>query len=250
MPWFVHQKASGLRIRAWVRLLAIIALVSAHAAVLAAIGVGRSTPIAVDAIEIAIDTTSNAQPEGANSPPEPEPAPQQEPKQPPEPELPPNAPEPEPEAPLTAPEPEPPKQEPPPKPEPKATKTSAAELERLRERREQAEQRAVAADQRRQLAAAEVAQAKASFGAIVAARIDAAKFYPAEARNNGIVGSVGVRFSIGADGRVTNAILTRSSGSTILDAAALQIFKSLQAPIPPGGAFSGAINIRYSLGRS
>jgi protein TonB len=239
MPWFVHQKASGLRIRAWVRLLAIIALVSAHAAVLAAIGVGRSTPIAVDAIEIAIDTTSNAQPEGANSPPEPEPAPQQEPEQPPEPEPPP-----------TAPEPEPRKEEPAPKPEPKATKPSDSELERLRERRAQAQQRAVAADQRRQLAAAEAAQAKASFGAIVAARIDAAKFYPAEARNNGIVGSVGVRFSIGADGRVTNAILTRSSGSTILDAAALQIFKSLQAPIPPGGAFSGAINIRYSLGRS
>jgi protein TonB len=124
------------------------------------------------------------------------------------------------------------------------------ELERQREKRLKAQQQALAAAQQRQAMAAEAAQARATFGAVVAARINAAKFYPSEARSAGIVGVVAVRFAIGSDGRVTQATLSQSSGSAVLDAAALQIFRSLQTPEPPGGSFSGSINIRYSLGRS
>lgn len=253
-------KRTEVWLRRWFRPLVVASLVSIHAAVLAAGSASYPKPVSADAIEIAIDTTQVPLPEAVTAPPpvpEPEPEQPKDDEQPPEPvpeELPPEQPpslelpEPPPQEP---PIPEPLKEEPPsppkeaPKPQP-----SAVELERQREKRLKAQQQALAAAQQRQAMAAEAAQARATFGAVVAARINAAKFYPSEARSAGIVGVVAVRFAIGSDGRVTQATLSQSSGSAVLDAAALQIFRSLQTPEPPGGSFSGSINIRYSLGRS
>lgn len=46
--------------------------------------------------------------------------------------------------------------------------------------------------------------------------------YPSEARKNGVEGNVGVRVLIDANGRVTSASVSSSSGSSLLDQAALQ----------------------------
>lgn len=96
--------------------------------------------------------------------------------------------------------------------------------------------------------AADLKQARASYASIVLARINAAKFYPAEARKDNITGNVGVSFSIGADGTVTHASLRASSGSSLLDDAALRLLRGLRAPPPPEGNYSAATTIRYSLG--
>ena len=253
-------KRTEVWLRRWFRPLVVASLVSIHAAVLAAGSASYPKPVSADAIEIAIDTTQVPPPEAVTAPP---PVPEPEPEQPKDIEQPPEtAPEeipPEPAPPLDLlepppqepPIPEPPKPEPPQPPKEVAKpQPSAVELERQREKRLKAQQQALAAAQQRQAMAAEAAQARATFGAIVAARINAAKFYPSEARSAGIVGVVAVRFAIGSDGRVTQATLSQSSGSAFLDAAALQIFRSLQTPEPPGGSFSGSINIRYTLGRS
>jgi protein TonB len=234
---FPAQSTSGLHLRAPVRLLAIIMLSGVHLAALATFGVSAPKQIMADAIEVAIETHPQAQSEILAPPPEsePEPVPLPEPIDPqdPEPDI------------APVPQAQPPKPETPPRPKPNPSKPTAAEIERLRERRAAAQQQA----QQRVLLAAQTAQARGTYAAIVAAKINAAKFYPADARQKGIIGSVGVRFSIGPDGRITEATLVQSSGSASLDAAALQIFKSLQAPAPPGAAFYGAINIRYTLGR-
>ena len=252
-------KRTEVWLRRWFRPLVVASVGSIHAAVLAAGTVSYPKPVSADAIEIAIDTMQVPLPEAVNAPP---PVPESEPEQPKEIEQPPEpAPEkipPEPAPPLDL--LEPPRQEPPipepPKPEPpqppkEVTKPqpSAVEFERQREKRLKAKQQAPAVSQQRQAMAAEATQARATFGAIVAARINAAKFYPSEARSAGIVGVVGIRFAIGSDGRVTQASLSQTSGSAVLDAAALQIFRSLKTPEPPGGSFSGQINIRYSLER-
>lgn len=253
-------KRTEVWLRRWFRPLAVASLVSIHAALLATGSVSYPKPVSVDAIEIAIDTTQVPLPEAVTTPspvPEPEPEEPKDIEQPLESvpeelptEQPPSLELPEP-PPQEQPIPEPLKEEPPPPPkEVPKPQPSAVELERQREKRLKAQQQALAAAQQRQAMAAEAAQARATFGAVVAARINAAKFYPSEARSAGIVGAVGVRFMIGPDGRITQATLSQSSGAAVLDAAALQIFRSLQTPEPPGGSFSGSINIRYSLGRT
>lgn len=55
--------------------------------------------------------------------------------------------------------------------------------------------------------------------------------YPAEARGK-IYGDLQMTVSIGSDGRLVNAVIERSSGSPVLDAAARRIVK-LAAPYPP-----------------
>jgi periplasmic protein TonB len=97
--------------------------------------------------------------------------------------------------------------------------------------------------------ASDLKQARAAYASIILARINAAKFYPAEARKDNITGNVGVAFSIGADGTVTRASLRSSSGSSLLDEAALRLLRNLHAPPPPAGAYSAATTIRYTIGR-
>lgn len=55
--------------------------------------------------------------------------------------------------------------------------------------------------------------------------------YPAEARGR-IYGDLQMTVSIGSDGRLVSAVIERSSGSQVLDAAARRIVK-LAAPYPP-----------------
>ena len=99
------------------------------------------------------------------------------------------------------------------------------------------------------LKAEEVAAARASYGAIVMAKINAAKFYPQAARSSGVVGIVGVQFNIDVLGKVISAHVIRSSGHDLLDQAALDILRSLELPAPPAGSFSANTNIKFSLMR-
>ena len=99
------------------------------------------------------------------------------------------------------------------------------------------------------LKAEEVAAARASYGAIVMAKINAAKFYPAAARSSGVTGIVGVQFNIDALGKVVSAHVIRSSGHDLLDQAALDILRSLDLPPPPAGSFSANTNIKFTLVR-
>ena len=124
------------------------------------------------------------------------------------------------------------------------------DLERERQKRVEAQKRKAELDQRRRESEASLSRARATYAGLVASRINAGKFYPSEARRGGITGVVSVKFSIGADGRAFNYSIAGSSGSTILDDAALTIFRSLEVPPPPEKIFSGTINIRYTLQRS
>ena len=99
------------------------------------------------------------------------------------------------------------------------------------------------------LKAEEVAAARASYGAIVMAKINAAKFYPTAARSSGVTGIVGVQFTINALGQMVSAHVIHSSGHDILDQAALDILRSLELPAPPAGSFSANTNIKFTLMR-
>ena len=221
------QPSSGDRHAAgpfWVRPVVALSVLAVHVAALA--GAGSISPKfkPIDAIEIGIEREAQ----------EPEPIPVTEQFDPPEPtmvepameEAPP--PEPVVELPVEQPPPQPPK----PMVEPQKSpiiKNKPAVLPGLK--------------------AEEVAAARASYGAIVMAKINAAKFYPAAARSSGVTGIVGVQFNIDALGKVISAHVIRSSGHDLLDQAALDILRSLDLPPPPAGSFSANTNIKFTLVR-
>jgi len=62
-------------------------------------------------------------------------------------------------------------------------------------------------------------------------RIERARFYPDQARREGIEGTVELEFALSADGQVQEIWVLRSSGSSILDEAAIQVVKRA-APYP------------------
>ena len=208
----------------WVRPVVALFVLAVHVAALA--GAGSISPKfkPIDAIEIGIEREAQ----------EPDPIPVTEQFDPPEPtmvepameEAPP--PEPVAELPVEQPPPQPPK----PMVEPQKSpiiKNKPAVLPGLK--------------------AEEVAAARASYGAIVMAKINAAKFYPAAARSSGVTGIVGVQFNIDALGKVVSAHVIRSSGHDLLDQAALDILRSLDLPPPPAGSFSANTNIKFTLMR-
>ena len=208
----------------WVRPVVALSVLAVHVAALA--GVGSISPKfkPIDAIEIGIEREAQ----------EPKPVPVTEQFDPPEPaspepvaqELP--LPEPVAEWPVEQPPPQPPK----PMVEPQKSpiiKNKSAVLPGLK--------------------AEEVAAARASYGAIVMAKINAAKFYPAAARSSGVTGIVGVQFNIDALGKVISAHVIRSSGHDLLNQAALEILRSLDLPPPPAGSFSANTNIKFTLMR-
>ena len=208
----------------WVRPVVALSVLAVHVAALA--GAGSISPKfkPIDAIEIGIEREAQ----------EPDPIPVTEQFDPPEPtmvepameEAPP--PEPVVELPVEQPPPQPPK----PMVEPQKSpiiKNKPAVLPGLK--------------------AEEVAAARASYGAIVMAKINAAKFYPAAARSSGVTGIVGVQFNIDALGKVVSAHVIRSSGHDLLDQAALDILRSLDLPPPPAGSFSANTNIKFTLVR-
>ena len=208
----------------WVRPVVALSVLAVHVAALA--GAGSISPKfkPIDAIEIGIEREAQ----------EPEPVPVTKQFDPPEPaspepvaqELPP--PDPVAEWPVEQPPPQPPK----PMVEPQKSpiiKNKPAVLPGLK--------------------AEEVAAARASYGAIIMAKINAAKFYPAAARSSGVTGIVGVQFNIDALGKVISAHVIRSSGHDLLDQAALDILRSLDLPPPPAGSFSANTNIKFTLVR-
>ena len=98
-----------------------------------------------------------------------------------------------------------------------------------------------------QRAATSSAAARSSYAAIISAAINARKFYPSAARDQGSSGPVGLAFSVDGSGRVTSVTVTRSSGNALLDNAAYQAVLAMQAPPPPGGSFIASISLRFSL---
>lgn len=96
-------------------------------------------------------------------------------------------------------------------------------------------------------AASEVSASQ--YASMVVRAIQANRFYPASARNDGVTGSVSVHFTVGPSGRVRSAHVIRSSGSATLDGAALQIVRSIAPPPPPGGVFTGSTSLRFNLSR-
>lgn len=73
-------------------------------------------------------------------------------------------------------------------------------------------------------------------------------FYPEKARKRNLEGTVTILTEVAADGKTCEASVAQSSGSSILDRAAVSFVKSLfPAPISPLKAFSGTLRIRYIL---
>lgn len=63
--------------------------------------------------------------------------------------------------------------------------------------------------------------------ALIEARIRRNRVYPAAARWRGIEGAVKASVSVDAEGRLTGERIVRSSGSTILDQAALELLRAI-----------------------
>ncbi len=64
---------------------------------------------------------------------------------------------------------------------------------------------------------------------------DQNSFYPREASQTNEGGTVRVHITISGDGRVTSIDLVQSSGSGVLDVAALAVFRNARLPpLPPG----------------
>ena len=64
---------------------------------------------------------------------------------------------------------------------------------------------------------------------------DQNSFYPREASQTDEGGNVRVHIVISGDGRVTSIDVVQSSGSSVLDAAALAVFRNARLPpLPPG----------------
>ena len=77
-------------------------------------------------------------------------------------------------------------------------------------------------------------------------RIARFKRYPREARRDGVVGKVMVRFTVLADGRLQSPQLTGSSGDSRLDQAALDML-SRASPLPPIPRSLGVGKLELSL---
>jgi periplasmic protein TonB len=88
---------------------------------------------------------------------------------------------------------------------------------------------------------------QSAYASLVSAQINANKVYPSLAREQGISGVVNIAFTISRAGRVQNAIVTRSSGSAVLDTSAKQAVLAIALPPPPEGRFSSSVPIRFGL---
>jgi len=84
------------------------------------------------------------------------------------------------------------------------------------------------------------------WNALLAAWLAANRRYPEEARRRGVEGEVTVRFSVAADGRVTDVVIAAGSGSSALDGAAVAMLRGARLP-PPGTDVTRTIRIRYRL---
>jgi protein TonB len=94
-------------------------------------------------------------------------------------------------------------------------------------------------------------QMSAAWRQALAAWLADHKTYPDEARRRGAEGSVTLRFTIDRAGRVLGVMLLRSSGSSILDAAAEAMLRGATLPAPPAtmtqDTFTVTVQVRYAL---
>lgn len=75
---------------------------------------------------------------------------------------------------------------------------------------------------------------------VIKLRIERRKRYPALARELDVSGRVGIAYTIDRSGRLTDAAVIQSSGSDILDKAALQAVRTALFPPMPKGAWRGS----------
>lgn len=78
------------------------------------------------------------------------------------------------------------------------------------------------------------------------------KRYPRVAVDNAWEGAVAVQMAVGADGRIAELRVTRSSGHAVLDREALRLFESAQSRVPiprelRGQAFEIGVEVVYDL---
>ncbi len=85
------------------------------------------------------------------------------------------------------------------------------------------------------------------WNALLAAWLAANRRYPDEARRRSEEGEVTVKFSVAADGRVSEAAVVKGSGFAALDAAALRLLQGATLP-PPGIEATRTVRIRFRLG--
>lgn len=83
------------------------------------------------------------------------------------------------------------------------------------------------------------------YAAQVSAAINRQKHFPSEAVRRKLRGAVGLSFTIDAVGKISRAAIAESSGSDVLDAAAMRMLSSARLPSPPSGLFHGSIVIRF-----
>jgi protein TonB len=77
-------------------------------------------------------------------------------------------------------------------------------------------------------------------------RLQSKQFYPPRARERGIEGKVSLRVSLDSQGRSKSVRIIESSGSSILDQAALDLVGDA-LPFEPGGNVTMDISIGYKL---
>ena len=83
----------------------------------------------------------------------------------------------------------------------------------------------------------------------LAAWLSAHKTYPEAARQRGIEGIVGLRFTVNRSGRVIALNVIRSSGSDVLDSAAEAMLRNaaLPAPDPAQDRVTVSVQLHYTL---
>ncbi len=87
-------------------------------------------------------------------------------------------------------------------------------------------------------------EAAASWKSEIVMRISSVKEYPEEARAQATSGTATVAFSVDRSGRITSARLVGSSGSSILDQAAVAtVHRANPVPPPPAGVPGGSFTI-------
>jgi TonB family protein len=78
---------------------------------------------------------------------------------------------------------------------------------------------------------------------------DVHSFYPKEAAQTNESGDVRVRIVIAPDGRITSVEVVQGSGSSVLDAAAVAVFRGANLPPPPPGTpaqpFDRVVTVHY-----
>lgn len=76
---------------------------------------------------------------------------------------------------------------------------------------------------------------------------DQRSFYPKEASQTNEGGNVRVHIVIASDGQVTSIEVVQGSGSSVLDAAALAVFRNAHLPPFPPGTLTGTADVVVTL---